>query len=408
MTNRMNDANELNVYCTLAKFSQNAWKSYRSSLKCSKDLLYAVQELLKDNHQPSDDFVGHIITTIDLVLYQDCNNSRSSQRRECVTRSCGSLQEFDLSLYFLYLTLRELNFERIYNQIDGSLFCRHRFRIFIFPGYPSGLERERGYQYSHGKFLPPPQNNAFAKWIPFDNVQHVVHNVKDLLNFLHLTEPKRKTDVGLRLCLKGRPHSVYNGPDLIWFSPRPSTNSSNSQVCPSLDPDNSRYGCFRVSLPFRVIEKRYPKVYRLGTRKFKKEHCHSFLLTPSGKRIMFIEELQPIQFASSEFVKKENPDQFYWLCYRDDVDRAWDIVDFAISASELKLAIIDDQIRLDFVNHSNPCVPSIKTRTCDSPKKKTDAMQCFLKELKNINTEVSKLKNIFQDDVYNDLIQLTI
>jgi hypothetical protein len=32
-------------------------------------------------------------------------------------------------------------------------------------------------------------------------------------------------------------------------------------------------------------------------------------------------------------------------------------------------------------------------------------MECFLKELKAINIEISKLKNIFQDDVYNDLLQ---
>jgi hypothetical protein len=129
------------------------------------------------------------------------------------------------------------------------------------------------------------------------------------------------------------------------------------------------------------------------------------LLTPNGKTVTFIEKLEPIELTPSKFVGKDDSNRFYWFCYRDNPDTAWDSVDFAVSANELNLSIESHQIRLDFVDHCNPCVPSLKTSPCDSPKTETAAMECFLKELKAINIEISKLKNIFQDDVYNDLLQ---
>jgi hypothetical protein len=406
MTSRRIDAKELKLYRVLAKFSQNAGQSRDTSLLCSKELFIAVRELLKDNYQPSKDLVGHIIATIDATLYQNFNNSRSSQRRNRDAPSDGNLQEFDRSLDVLYLILRELNFKDIYDKIDGSLFCRHSYRTFIFPGYPSKDEYDRkGWRFSHRQFLLPSHINNFVKGIPFNRVQYVVHNVKDLLNILHLIDPERELDVGLRLCLKGRPSFVYNGPNLIWFSPVPPPKFVDSPLSPSRDPDNSRYGCFRLTLPFRVIERKYPEVYCLGTRKYNQEYCHSYLLTPTGENVKFIRELEPIELASSKFVKKKNSHQLYWFCYRDDPDTAWDSVDFAVSANELNLSIESDQIRLDFVDHSSPCVPTINTPSCKSPKSKNHAMRQFLEELEDIDIDISKLKNIFEDDVYNDLIQ---
>jgi hypothetical protein len=407
MTNRENNVKEQNVHRALAEFSQNAWKSLGSSFGCSKKLLYTVQELLKENPQLSDDLVGHIITTIDTALYQDCNNSRSSQRRNRVAPTRENLHQFDWSLGVLYSILRELNFERIYDQIDGSLFCRHRSRIFIFPGYPSQNECNNGWKFSHRQFVLPPDYNQSVKRIPFNKVQHVVHDVKDLLKILHLTDPKSEMDVGTQLCLKGRPHLVYNGPDLIWFSPVPPPKSTEGEVCPSLDPDNSRYGCFRLTVPFSVIKRKYSKVYCLGTRKYKREHCHSYLLTPDDKVVTFITKVEPIPLELSEFVAQEHPDQFYWLCYRDDPDRAWDMVDFAVSATDLNLSVANHGVRLDFVDHSNPCVPTLRTSPCNSSKTKIFGMYFFLQELKNIGIDLSKLKNIFDNEVYNDLTLLT-
>ena len=406
---RTNDVKGLDVYRKLTKFGENAWLLPLTSFQYAEELLSAVQELLRDNYQPSDDFVGSIVSTIDNTLFHHYHNSRSFQRRSRIARVWRNLSHFDRSLNVLYLILRELDFERIHKQIDGSLFSRHRDRIFIFPGYPSASESAKGWHYSHGRFLLPPQNNASAKWIPFNKVQHVVHNVKDLLNILHLTDSKRQIDVGSQISLKGRTHFVYNGPNLIWFSPQPPSTLFNNHLCPSLDPDHSRYGCFRLSLSFRVIANKYRKVYHLGTRKFNQEHCHSFLLTPPEKKVMFIEELPPMQLTSSELIREEHPDLYHWLCYRDDAYKAWDLVDFAVSASELNLAIKADKVHLDSIDHSSPCVPSITTRTtCNSPKTKIDAMQCFLKELSNINMTVSKLRNIFEDQVYSDLNQLTV
>jgi hypothetical protein len=372
-------------------------------------LLIAVQELLEDNYQPSKDLVGHIIMTIDTALYQDCNNSRSFQRRNRVAPSRENLNEFSQSLHVLYSILRELNFKEIHNQIDGSLFCRNDWRIFIFPGHPSQDEYDqKGWRFSHKEFVLPSEDKDSVKRIPFIRVQHVVHNVTDLLNVLHLIDPKRKLDVGTQVCLKGRPNFVYNGPDLVWFSPVPPPNFSGSRVCPSLDPDDSRYGCFRLTLPFSVIERKYPKVYRLGTRKYNYEYCHSYLFTPDGKNVTFIEEVEPIELAPSEFVGKDDSNRFYWFCYRDDAKTAWDLVDFAVSASELNLSIKDDEIRLDFVDHCEFCVPAFKGEPCDFPETKNEAKQRFLKKLKDIDFDISKLKNIFEDDVYNDLIQFTL
>jgi hypothetical protein len=214
-------------------------------------------------------------------------------------------------------------------------------------------------------------------------------------------------DVGTQLCLKGRPHLVYNGPDLIWFSPVPPPKSTEGEVCPSLDPDNSRYGCFRLTVPFSVIKRKYSKVYCLGTRKYKREHCHSYLLTPDDKVVTFITKVEPIPLELSEFVAQEHPDQFYWLCYRDDPDRAWDMVDFAVSATDLNLSVANHGVRLDFVDHSNPCVPTLRTSPCNSSKTKIFGMYFFLQELKNIGIDLSKLKNIFDNEVYNDLTLLT-
>jgi hypothetical protein len=408
MADGENDAKELELYRALAKFSQHAWRSWNDSLRCSTELLDAIKKLLNENPQLPNDLVGHIIMTIDTALYQDCNNSRSSQRRNRVAASRRNLQQFSQSLVVLYKILRELNFKEIYNQIDGSLFCRNESIIFIFPGHPTEDEYDlKGWRFSHRKFVLPSEDNGPVEWIPFNRVQHVVHNVEDLLNILNLIGSKPKSDDERQVCLKGRPNFVYNGPDLIWFSPVPPPKSTKRQVCASLDPDDSRYGCFRLTLPFRVIERNYSRIYCLGTRKYNQEYCHSYLFTPDNKFVTFIEELEPIELASSEYVRKDDSDRFYWLCYREDQKTAWDLVDFAVSASELKLSIKDDEIRLDFVDHCNFCVPAFKGEPCNFPETKNDAKQRFLEKLKDINIDISKLKNIFEDEVYNDLIQFT-
>lgn len=404
MSTTANDVNELNVYRALADFSQNAWKSWILSLDCSQKLLASIEELLKNNYQPSSNLVGLIITTIDTVLYHDCNKSRSSQRRNREKPIREQVHEFDQSLHVLYSILRRLNFETIWDQIDGTLFYRDYCPIFIFPGYPSEKERAKNWRFSHRKFILPSNDNSSPKRIPFDRVQHVVHQVEDLLNILHLTDAKHESSAGLKVCLKGRPNVVYNGPDLIWFSPVPPPNVAGNRVCPSLDPDSSRYGCFRLTLPFDVIKKYYPLVYRLGTRKYNQEHCHSYLFTAINY-VTFVEDrVETTQLTSPELVEEGNDsDQSHWLCYRDNPDTAWDLVDFAVSTSELNLAIPENHIRLDFVDHSSPCVPSLKKSRCRSPSTKAAAMEVFLKELKAINIKITQLKNIFEDDVYNEL-----
>ena len=405
MSNRTTDGQELDVYRKLSEFSQKAWKSYWSSLYYSEQLLNAVQALLTDGYQPSDDFVGNIVMNINMVLYQDCNNSRSSQRRRFEPYSRGNLRQFDRSLHVLYSILRTLNFEKIHSDIDGSLFCRHPNQIFIFPGYPDERQRNRGWEYSHGKFLLEQKKSAL--YIPFDHVQHVVHNIEDLLRILNLNDSKTKADAGLKVCLKGRTNLTYNGPDLIWFSPVLPASPTNPPMCPSLDPTSSRYGCFRLTVPFAVIERQYLNAYCLGTRKYNQQYCHSYLLTSAGKDVTFIEKLKPIQLTSSEFVLAGNDsNDRHWLCSRAKENIAWDVVDFAVATSELNLSVRNDRIRLDFVNHSRPCVPTLRTHLCNSPQTKTDAMRCFLKELKKTGIRLAKLRDIFESNMFNDLDEL--
>ena len=406
MSTSENDKAELNVHRKLVKFSQNPCETYACGRSCSKELWAAVEEWLNVNDQPTVDVLRHIAATIHSIVYHDCNGARSCQRQNRVAASSGGRKQLLDSLDDLYRILHKLRFEKIHDEIDGSLFCGYGSRIFIFPGYPTEYEKSRGWRYEHNSFVLA-ENIPHPEEFSFDRVQHVVHDIDDLLNILYLTDPERKTNVGTLLCLKGRPHLVYNGPDLIWFSPLPLLKDTNRQVCPSLDPKNSRYGWFRLTLPFRVIRERYPEAYCLGTRKFNQEWCHSFLLTPDGVEVTFIQKLDQITLESSGLVRKNDGDELYQLCYRRVSSEAWDVVDFAVSVSKLVLSTEFDQVRLDFVKHSKPCVPSLKRGTkteCDSLKTEADAMWCFLKKLKENGTEISRLRNIFEDDVYRDLV----
>jgi len=105
-------------------------------------------------------------------------------------------------------------------------------------------------------------------------------------------------------------------------------------------------------------------------------------------------ELKDIVFIkkSLQMGKKEitNDTSFKWLCFHDDPWTKWDQLEFAIATKELQFDPIDDNIRLDFIDHDcKICVSSLKTsKTCKCSWNKTTAMKNFLTKLNEKNLEL--------------------
>ncbi len=271
------------------------------------------------------------------------------------------------------------------------------------PGQP----RRDEWEFVYGKF-PFLDNMLPKRCFPFQYVQHVVHNINDVLTIFQTFRGK--------VHFKGSLNEDFSGPPLCWFAPLPPLSKDRPELlCDSLDPTGSRYGCYRFTIPFNVILQRFPTCFILGTRKYNQEHSHTILLTDRAvKYITFIDEHQPSQLTDTPFIRRSQQSfpnvnmhaSLEWLCFHDNRWTKWDQLEFAIATKELQFDPRQDNIRLDFVDHSTKiCVPSSKKSTrCGNRWDKNTAMQYFLTELNRKHIELDTLRAFFIDAVWNELL----
>jgi hypothetical protein len=214
---------------------------------------------------------------------------------------------------------------------------------------------------------------------------------------------------------KGFPQSDFSGPPLCWFAPLPPAWTDESkEPCDSLDPNGSRYGCYRSTIPFKVLIQRFPTCFILGTRVYNQENLYTILLTEEDVAyIMLIEKRPPIKFTDTIFIRTSQKmsqegnteEPLEWLCFHDDPWSKWDHLEFDIATEELQLDPNVDNIRLDFVDHATKiCVPSLKARkACNCRWDKTQAMREFLFKLSDQNIELNTLRTFFEPAVWDEL-----
>ncbi|CAF1683126.1 unnamed protein product [Adineta ricciae] len=238
----------------------------------------------------------------------------------------------------------------------------------------------------------------------FDYVQHVVHDPDDLVKIL------RK--IPDRVHIEGFPNGNYGGYPLCWFSPLPplwTANDKPDYLSDSLDRHTSRYGCFRFTIPFRVILQQFPTSFVLGTRVYNQENCHSILLTNSRVSRLFIcGKHEPVDLTKTGFLEKTSISNasFKWLCYNNDKKR-WDQLEFAVATQSLTLDPALHGARLDFVGHESSKVCVLERRNnryCDFRWNKCKAMKKFLGKLQENNIELNSMRNLFEENVWNDLL----
>lgn len=172
--------------------------------------------------------------------------------------------------------MQRIDFERVHQRINGTFFCVNQKYLYICPRRPP----KKDYQYTHGMFVLP--DDRMPRYFSLENVQHVVHDLDDLMLILNLTRNGTITPGGdqtiypsqmITAEFTGGPHHVYHGPDLLWFGPL----LSNKDSCSAFNPNMSCYGSYRFSVPFKHLLKY--TAYILGTRKYDEEYCHTILFT---------------------------------------------------------------------------------------------------------------------------------
>ncbi|CAF4674827.1 unnamed protein product [Rotaria sp. Silwood2] len=401
------DTAELNFYRTLANFSQKAYLSSDNAKDCCSKLLKATKELLKAEIDVSDELIFHLATTIKVALYRDSNRLILKEQRS-IPRSTNLyvMKEAFPIIYEIYTTI---GFDRFKREVDGTTLCIDPCTLFICPRPPP----LKGNQYTHRQFHIPSYETP--KRISFVNIQHAVHNINDLFSILSLTKNISNSAANINAAIAqhvevhfiGGQNHAYHGPDFIWFSPRSSTvfPKEFQHACRSLDSNCSVYGSYLFSIPFRNLLRF--KTYCLGTRRYDKEYCHSIMFTDQNVQcVKFEKEVQPTGLIKTGLIEEESDGSFHWLSYRTTAE-AYDQVDFAVAASDIKWNTQDHGVRLDFIDHREGVRNLFIARQTDClPVTRADAMQEFIRNLIKNDIDLSSIKSLFEETVYHDLEQM--
>jgi hypothetical protein len=221
------------------------------------------------------------------------------------------------ALHTIYATIKVLhdNNFNLWNRIHSSLFNQQDNQIFVFPGKPYNEE----WQFFFSKFSTPGYIE-YKHCFPLEHVQHAVHNIDNVLSILRTSPGKAH--------FKGFPQSDFSGPPLCWFAPLPPAWTDESkEPCDSLDSTGSRYGCYRFTIPFKVLIQRFPPRFILVTRVYNQENSHTILLTEEYVAyIMLIEKSPPIKFTDTIFIRTSQQlsqegnteEPLERLCFHDD------------------------------------------------------------------------------------------
>ncbi|CAF1536092.1 unnamed protein product [Adineta ricciae] len=398
------NAAELNFYRALANFSQKAYLSSDNAKACCSKLLETTKKLLETQSNISDDLIIHLATTIKMALYRDSNRLIIKEQRSIPRRTSSNVMK--VAFPIIYEIYAAVGFDRFKREVDGTPLCIDRCTLFICPRPPPLL----GNKYTHGQFDIP--SHSEVKRIPLKNVQHAVHNINDLFSILGLTlnEPNvtanvnAPTEQGVEVHFIGGQNHAYHGPDFVWFAPQPSTTlpEETQCTCRPLNMKFSVYGSYLFRIPFRNLLRF--KTYCLGTRQYGKEFCHSIMFTDKDVQTVKLEkELQSTELINTGLIEQVSDDSFDWLLHRS-AEEAYDQLDFALAASDIKWNTHDSGVRLDFIDHRE-CVRNlfIARQTDCQPVTRSDAMQEFMRCLTEKGIELSSIKSLFDETVYCEL-----
>ena len=240
----------------------------------------------------------------------------------------------------------------------------------------------------------------------FQYLVHSVHNIRDLSTIFNIR--------GIRL--RGNFNKDYYGLPLIWFGLLNENERSKN---------SSRYGSISFKIKIDKILAKGRNYFAMGTRKYKKEHSHSILITNREHIRMQTQSNvapNPLEFdfprilniEENQLCKKENNEWFVNDGLQLDenlrvnkVYQDWDHPEFCLEANEKNgddhYAYFDfDDFKICFLEHGY-CVKEFdKCRLY-----REIAMREFLEltEVRNFPS-LSELRNCFDEETFQLLLQL--
>lgn len=364
----------------------NALKQFKlHSTESSSDLLTAISDLYKSklfNDKMKEDFQTALVRELEGDrLFQPQSNKR-------LRPSGGNVID---NIYEIFLLLGWRNISpTCRNRL--TKFGRDKNWIWLYPCKPQSEK----HQYTFGKFLKSDGDPCRV----FERQNHNTHSMKDAMRILLETKGK--------VTFKGKLNHPYHGVGLWWVSPLLKEDYPSS----SHTSTNSRYGCVRFSFPVSVIHGLSKGYYCLGTRQFPREICHSILVNTTSREIKGC----GIDFPSINLFKGDHDlikrgDEGAWRWFRPNTTyQNWYALDFAVTIEEgdsIQLGP-EDGVRIDFVDHTDYCIPTKKRlnerSACYCTRE--DAMRYFIKELHERDKCLREFRGFFEDSIYKELEEL--
>lgn len=178
-------------------------------------------------------------------------------------------------------------------------------------------------------------------------VTHVVHDkTGEILSDVFSSFPSN------RIRLKAHVNDDYKDDNLplVWFGALDESRTSA----------DSWYGILSVTTGIENILVKGQPIYGLGTRKFKNEHCHSFLVT-SKHCIMKNRSLITDDKEKQKVFYEKDANSYVWLQSNYQGRSDYDTLDFAVSPNSsgyFSLPIME--VELAIVSHKSKCVKASK------------------------------------------------
>ncbi|CAF1503282.1 unnamed protein product [Didymodactylos carnosus] len=339
---------EQQFYRTLTAFNSGSANKNDREKACEN-----IQILWK-TMKPTEELIDHLLIVINGVLNYGKHwriDVLENRPNNIIKNQLITSNEI-LKIYNMLLVTPDFDRQRLCLSLNVTLFNRFNYEhLYILAGKPTMSNSK----YTHGSYdvITDITDQGPIK-IEINDLQHVVHNIDDVLNILSLTRGS--------IHFKAFSNQDYFGPNLFLFLPVSPVSSIIGTSDSSLH-TRSSYGNVRFRIPFRSIINQYPNAYCLGTRKLDKEYCHTILLANNELNTIYgFGEEFPLLNESSSLIHL--PESTYWKRYRSKIDEAWDQIDFCIPIPDQLL--FDPQqieIKIDFIDHEKDlCIPSLKAR----------------------------------------------
>lgn len=194
----MVDNIELDVYRTLASFSYKSSISFSDSDTEALNLYKIVEQFVIFCNLQGLQLPNELLNLIALTINGTLHNDQQ--------RTSPQITDYALHIIYAMIKLLHDNNINLWNGINSILFNQKYNRIFIFPGRP----RSGGWNFVFGEFAF--FDNRVPKYcLPLQYVQHVVHNIDDVLTIFQTFPGK--------VHFKGFLNDDFSGPPLCWFTP---------------------------------------------------------------------------------------------------------------------------------------------------------------------------------------------